>query len=104
MDTREKILETAVRLFSSHGYADTSLAQVARAACVSKALVLWYFESKERLFRAALQHFLTPYEIDDHALRRFQNLFALAHMNTVKKISHGVNAQQAGIRVVTMHS
>src|SRR5215470_13136865 len=58
----------AVKLFSSHGYADTSLAQVARAACVSKALVLWYFESKERLFRAALQHFLAPYEIDGHVL------------------------------------
>lgn len=66
--TREKILETAVKLFSSHGYADTSLAQVARAARVSKALVLWYFESKEQLFRAALQHFLAPYEIDDHVL------------------------------------
>src|SRR5215813_6915807 len=68
VDTREKILETAVKLFSSHGYADTSLAQVARAAGVSKALVLWYFESKEQLFRAALQHFLAPYEIDDHVL------------------------------------
>lgn len=68
VDTREKILETAVKLFSSHGYADTSLAQVARATRVSKALVLWYFESKEQLFRAALQHFLAPYEIDDHAL------------------------------------
>lgn len=68
VETREKILETAVKLFSSHGYADTSLAQVARAAHVSKALVLWYFESKEQLFRAALQHFLAPYEIDDHVL------------------------------------
>lgn len=68
VDTREKILETAVKLFSSHGYAETSLAQVARAARVSKALVLWYFESKEQLFRAALRHFLAPYEIDDQAL------------------------------------
>lgn len=68
METREKILETAVKLFSSQGYADTSLSQVARATCVSKALVLWYFESKEQLFRAALQHFLAPYEIDDHVL------------------------------------
>jgi AcrR family transcriptional regulator len=68
VETREKILETAVKLFSSHGYADTSLAQVARAARVSKALVLWYFESKDQLFRAALQHFLAPYEIDDHVL------------------------------------
>jgi AcrR family transcriptional regulator len=68
VDTREKILETAVKLFSSHGYADTSLAQVARAARVSKALILWYFESKDQLFRAALQHFLAPYEIDAHTL------------------------------------
>lgn len=68
MGTREKILEAAVQLFSAQGYADTSLAQIARAAQVSKALVLWYFESKERLFRAALQHFLTPYEIDAQVL------------------------------------
>ena len=68
MESQKKILETAVKLFSSHGYAETSLAQVARAARVSKALVLWYFESKEQLFRAALQHFLAPYEIDARAL------------------------------------
>ena len=66
--TREKILETAARLFSTRGYAATSLAQVARAAQVSKALVLWYFNRKELLFHAALQHFLTPYEIDAQAL------------------------------------
>lgn len=58
----------AARLFSHQGYAATSLAQVARAAQVSKALVLWHFDSKELLFRAALQHFLAPYEIDAHAL------------------------------------
>lgn len=68
MGTREKILDTAARLFSTRGYAATSLAQVARAAHVSKALVLWYFESKEHLFRAALQHFLTPYQIDAQVL------------------------------------
>jgi AcrR family transcriptional regulator len=66
--TREKILETAARLFSTRGYAATSLAQVARSAQVSKALILWYFERKEVLFHAALQHFLTPYEIDAQAL------------------------------------
>jgi AcrR family transcriptional regulator len=68
VDTRERILETAVQLFSTQGYTDTSLAQVARAARVSKALILWYFDSKDQLFRAALQHFLAPYEIDDQVL------------------------------------
>ena len=68
MATRERILETAAQLFATHGYADTSLAQVARDAEVSKALVLWYFETKDQLFRTALQHFLAPYSIDEKNL------------------------------------
>lgn len=68
MGAREKILETAMQLFSTQGYADTSLAQVARTVQVSKALVLWHFESKERLFRAAVEHFLVPYQIDAQVL------------------------------------
>jgi AcrR family transcriptional regulator len=68
MGAREKILETAARLFLTDGYQATSLAQVARAAQVSKALILWHFDRKEQLFRAALQHFLIPYEIDDRTL------------------------------------
>lgn len=68
MAARERILETAAQLFATHGYADTSLAQVARDAQVSKALVLWYFETKDQLFRTALQHFLAPYAIDEGKL------------------------------------
>lgn len=68
MGAREKILETAARLFSTQGYHATSLAQVARSAQVSKALILWYFESKEQLFHVALQHFLAPYAIGDQGL------------------------------------
>ncbi len=62
--TRDRILATAARLFSEHGYEHTPLSQVARAAGVSKALVLWHFESKENLFRAALGRTLEPYFID----------------------------------------
>ena len=68
MGTRETILETAAQLFATHGYAHTSLAHVARDAQVSKALVLWYFETKEQLFRTALQHFLAPYSINEDKL------------------------------------
>ena len=66
--TREKILDVAGRLFATQGYADTSLAQVARSAEVSKALILWHFNSKDDLFRTALQNFLSPYSIDDTGL------------------------------------
>lgn len=63
-DARQKILETATRLFSAQGYGATSLSQVAKEANVSKALIFWHFESKEKLFHAALQRTLEPYFIN----------------------------------------
>ena len=62
--TRDRILITATRLFAEYGYDHTSLAQVAREAHVSKALVLWHFDSKAKLFRAALGRTLEPFYID----------------------------------------
>lgn len=66
--TRDRILATAARLFSENGYEHTPLSQVAREAQVSKALVLWHFDSKEQLFRAALGRTLEPYFIDTDEL------------------------------------
>jgi AcrR family transcriptional regulator len=62
--TREKILASATKLFSAQGYANTSLAQVAKDAEVSKALIFWHFASKDELFRAALKSSLEPYSIN----------------------------------------
>lgn len=64
MDAREKIIETAMRLFSTQGYANTSLSQVAKEAEVSKALIFWHFDNKEKLFRNAVQRTLEPYFIN----------------------------------------
>ncbi|MBI2962693.1 MAG: TetR/AcrR family transcriptional regulator [Deltaproteobacteria bacterium] len=64
MDARDKILETATRLFSTQGYGSTSLSQVAKDARVSKALIFWHFENKERLFQSALQRSLEPYFVN----------------------------------------
>ena len=64
MDAREKILETAMRLFSTQGYSTTSLSQVAKQANVSKALIFWHFDNKESLFRDAVQRTLEPYLIN----------------------------------------
>lgn len=61
---REKILASAARLFSEQGYENTSLSQVARQANVSKALIFWHFDSKEKLYRNALRKTLEPYVID----------------------------------------
>ena len=64
LPTRDRILATAARLFSTRGYEHTPLSQVAREAQVSKALVLWHFDNKEALFRAALGRTLEPYHLD----------------------------------------
>jgi AcrR family transcriptional regulator len=81
MDTREKILETAMRLFSTHGYGNTSLSQIAKEASVSKALIFWHFESKEKLFRTAIQRTLEPYFINV-----LDDLEGLSEIDQVKRL------------------
>ena len=47
---RERILRAAERLFHEQGYADTTLAQIARELGVSKPFVYYYFHNKQELF------------------------------------------------------
>lgn len=68
MDARTKILETAARLFSQQGYDSTSLAQVAKDASVSKALIFWHFETKDNLFQAVLSRTVESYSLDELGL------------------------------------
>ena len=63
-DSREEILKAATELFSTRGFHETSMAEVARVAGVSKALIFWHFKSKEELFVAVLGKLLEPYVID----------------------------------------
>jgi len=81
MDARQKILTSATKLFATQGYAKTSLAQVAKEAEVSKALIFWHFESKDDLFRTALKTSLEPFSIDVVEL-----LEGLAEMDQIHKL------------------
>lgn len=115
MNTREKILDVAGRLFATQGYADTSLAQVARSAEVSKALILWHFNSKNDLFRTALQNFLSPYAIDATGLRglsereQFEKLiddyytFITDHLPSVKFVLGQVVREEENAKEVIAH-
>src|SRR5438445_1629596 len=47
---RAELLVHAEALFQEHGYADTRMVDIAKAAGVAKGLVYWYFDSKETLF------------------------------------------------------
>lgn len=50
-DTKKNIVESAVSLFSQHGYHGASMTMIAEETGVSKGTLYWHFDSKEELFR-----------------------------------------------------
>jgi AcrR family transcriptional regulator len=50
--TRRAIVTSARRLFGAHGYASTSVDDIARDARVTKGAIYHHFDTKEELFRA----------------------------------------------------
>ena len=55
MDTRERIVDTASRLFYTQGYNSTGINQVIKEAGVAKASLYQYFPSKEDLLAEYLK-------------------------------------------------
>ena len=55
---RERILRAAANLYARRGFRGTSLREVAEAAGATKPLVLYHFESKEKLFSVLLREAL----------------------------------------------
>lgn len=51
-ETRERILDTALELFRTQGYAETTMRQIADAADVAVGNAYYYFASKEALILA----------------------------------------------------
>ncbi len=54
-DTRQRIIEAAIRCFASQGYAKASNKTIAADAGVTATLLYHYFDSKAALYRSALQ-------------------------------------------------
>lgn len=52
--SRQRILDAALRLFGREGYEETSVAELARAAEVSKGLVYHYFDTKRDVLEAVM--------------------------------------------------
>lgn len=49
-ETRQHILDVAMRLFSRQGVSSTSLADIAQAAGVTRGAIYWHFKNKSDLF------------------------------------------------------
>jgi len=54
-ETRQRILDAALREFAANGLAGARTEAIASAAGVNKALLYYYFDSKEKLYIAALE-------------------------------------------------
>jgi TetR/AcrR family transcriptional regulator len=54
-ETRSRILDAALTEFAAHGLAGARTEPIAAAAGVNKALLYYYFESKEKLYAATLE-------------------------------------------------
>lgn len=60
VETKERILDAAERLFAREGYAAASLRAVTAEAAVNLAAVNYHFGSKEALLRAVLRRIIGP--------------------------------------------
>ncbi len=84
--TQERILQAATELFLTRGYENTTIAQVAERAEVSRATVFWHFSDKESLFRECFNRICEPFRIslqrdmsDLPAEKRLRELVELYH-------------------------
>jgi AcrR family transcriptional regulator len=58
-ERRRRLLELGADLFARHAYEELSMARIARAAGISKALLYHYFPSKQAYFAATLEQAAT---------------------------------------------
>jgi len=84
--TRARILEAAVREFSSKGLAGARTGQIAEAAGVNKALLYYYFKGKEALYAAALESVVEE-----------------ARANTISVLETDASPGERFVRVVLSH-
>lgn len=62
LETRDRILDAAERIFQDRGVSNTSLAEIAGAAGVTRGAIYWHFDNKVALFDALLQRVFGPLE------------------------------------------
>ncbi len=81
MGTKEKILRAAREAFAEKGFNGVSVDEIAKRAGVKKALIYYYFPSKEELFeevwRVAIE------ELEDHLFKQVEN--ERGYLNKIKK-------------------
>ena len=102
-ERKAELLDTAMRLFAEKGYDNVSVRSVAREAGVASGLAYHYFDSKQRLFDAAIGHYAERCSerrraaLDDGALSRGEKIEgAIAAAPEHAAIPHGSRLHAEG--------
>jgi len=61
-ETRARLIESASRLFAARGYAATSVAAIGEEAGMSRGLVNFHFQTKEKLLHAVIEQLVSELE------------------------------------------
>jgi AcrR family transcriptional regulator len=67
MSKKSKIISQAMRLFAEKGYANASIAELAKLTQVAEGTIYYHFKTKETLFQSVLE------DIEHTLIREFQN-------------------------------
>lgn len=60
LETRNKLLDAAVRVFHARGVSRTSLAEIAESAGMTRGAIYWHFKNKTDLFNAMFDRIRLP--------------------------------------------
>jgi AcrR family transcriptional regulator len=96
IDTKERILDAAERLFAANGFAGTSLRAITREAGVNLAAVHYHYGTKEDLLRAVLSRIVVP--VNRERLEMLERAEAREDLPTVEGILEAYLAP--GLRAV----
>ena len=97
--SKENILKTAMRLFSSNGYFNTSIREIAKSANISTGLLYNYFDSKEELLTSLLKQ---SFELVSSAIKTDPDLNPEKRIEiTIKNFFHIVRTKRKFVKMLT---
>ena len=85
--TRAEILRAATKAFSTHGYGQAGIRQIAALAGITSPMLLRYFGSKAGLFEAALSEALRADAVLEYERDRFGETLVRALLDSTADIS-----------------
>ncbi|HPO48933.1 MAG TPA: TetR/AcrR family transcriptional regulator [Spirochaetota bacterium] len=84
MDNKEKILDIALRLFSSKGYEGTGIQEIVDKAGITKPTLYYYFGNKEGVVSAIIDKYFIPFLNDLRVFTKYEGDVTLSLTNLIR--------------------